>query len=185
MRKLTLHLAAGILAGLAIASPAADSAAGPSGQAAHLNRLVDMPEKPWTQLLAQNALDLSPGEIYRLTFWAKASQPLVLRVLTKIDQPPWTGLQEQKLDLGTAWEKHEVLLQSDAAEPGHTRLEFRYGGPEAGEIWIADVSLLPDGNDTAPNRIQNPRFEEALTHWYTEGLRPGQFVIETAPVSQP
>lgn len=182
MRKLFLRILAISLACTATAVRAEE---GPTGNAARLQRLVEITEKPWAQLLAQNALDLKPGEMYRLTFWAKASQALTLRVLIKMDRPPWTGLQEQKLDLGTSWEPLEVLLQADTADPGHTRLEFRYAGTEAGDIWIADVQLRPDADTSAPNMIQNSRFEEKLKNWYTEGLRPEAFVIQVEPAQAP
>ena len=154
---------------------------GPTGNAARLQRQMEMTDKPWTQLLSQNGIDLKPGETYRLTFWAKASQVMMLRVLAKIDQPPWTGLQEKKLELGPEWTQQEVFLQSDLAEPGHTRLEFRYGGTEAGDIWIADVELRPDADTSAPNMLPNGRFEDDLTNWYIEGLRPGAFAITVEP----
>jgi hypothetical protein len=180
MRK-SLFITASLLACAVIPLRAGDAQA-PSGNAALLHRMVEMSEKPWTQLLSQNGLDLKPGEPYLLTFWAKASQDLTLRVLTKFDKAPWTGLQEQKLELGTEWVRQEVLLQSDLAEPGHTRLEFRYGGMEAGDIWIADVQLRPEVDAAAPNMIQNGKFEEQLTKWYIEGQRKDAFSILVEPV---
>jgi len=169
-----------ILACTVIAVPAADQ--GPTGNAARMQRHVEMSEKPWTQLLSQNGLDLKPGESYLLKFWAKASQPMTLRVIMKIDQAPWTGLGEQKRELGTEWELHEVLLEPTTPEPGHTRLEFRYGGPESGDIWIANAELRPEADAGAPNMIRNGNFEEQLTSWYTEGVRPNGFSVLVEPV---
>jgi hypothetical protein len=171
----------GLIAAQTVPALGADAQA-PTGNAARLQRMVEMSEKPWTQLLSQNALNFTPGETYLLSFWVKSSQYLTLRILTKFDQAPWTGLQEQKLEIGPEWTHQEVLLQSDKAEPNHTRLEFRYGGTEAGDIWIADVQLRPEADAAAPNMIQNGRFEEQLTKWYVEGLRPGGFSIAVEPV---
>lgn len=172
----------GLFAAQAVQAVDGDAASAPSGNAARLQRLVEVSDKPWTQLLSQNALDLKPGEPYRLTFWAKASAPMVLRVLIKIDQAPWTGLQEQRLELGAEWQLQEVFLKSDIAEPGHTRLEFRYGGTEPGDLWVADVQLRPEGSNDAENIIQNGRFEDQLVHWYIEGQRPEVFSIQVEPV---
>ena len=185
MHKALLRITAVLLACTGLPLQAGSDPQGPTGKAAHLQRQMEMTDKPWTQLLSQNGIDLKPGETYLLTFWAKASQIMVLRVLTKLDQPPWAGLQEKKLELGTEWALQEVLLQSDTAEPGHTRLEFRYGGPDAGDIWIADVQVRPEADAAAPNLIQNGRFEEELTNWYIEGQRPGAFSIAVEPVGAP
>lgn len=154
-----------------------EDAAAPAGNYAHLSRLEEG-DKPGSHLFSQNGIDLNPEASYRLTFWAKASTPLVMRVLTKFDQPPWKGLQDKRVELGTEWQQHEVILSGAGAEPGHTRLEFRYAGPEPGEIWLADVQLQPEGEADAKNMIVNGRFEEKLTNWYTEGQRPGIFVVD-------
>jgi len=157
----------------------ASDATAPAGNAAHLNRLAAEVDKPYIHLLSQNGIDLAPGETYRLTFWARASEGRMLRISTKFDQPPWKGLQDQRVQLDTNWTFYEVSLNGDGAEPGHTRLEFRYAGPEAGEIWIADVRLLPETADAAaPNMIQNGRFEDKLLNWYIEGQRPGIFAVD-------
>jgi len=175
MKKLFLvvaFLAACILPGWT------EDAAAPSGNFAHLKRLEEASDKPWSHLFSQNGLDLNPDVSYRLAFWAKASTPLVMRVITKMDQAPWKGLQDQRVELGTDWQLFELSLSGSGAEAGHTRLEFRYAGAEAGEIWLADVQLQPEGDATAKNMIVNGRFEDKLTSWYIEGQRPGVFVVE-------
>lgn len=157
----------------------ASDAAAPAGHAAHLNRLAAQVDKPYNHLLSQNGIDLSPGETYRLTFWARASEGLILRVTTKFDQPPWKGLQDERVQLDTTWTFYEISLKGDEAEPGHTRLEFRYAGPEAGEIWIADVRLLPETSDDASkNMIRNGQFQDQLINWYIEGQKPGIFAVD-------
>lgn len=179
-------LVASILAVCALSGPArAGEATASTGNVAHLNRLEDQIDKPWTHLLSQNGIDLVPGENYRLTFRAKASQGLMLRISTKFDQPPWKGLEDQRVQLDTEWRSYEVSLNGKDAEPGHTRLEFRFGGPEAGEIWIADVRLVPDGADeTSPNLVVNGRFEDKLLNWYIEGQRPGVFTVDVQTLQE-
>jgi len=148
------------------------------GKAAHLKRL----EEDSSNLLSQNGIDLATGETYRLTFWAKASHPLVLRVLTKMDQPPWKGFQAKTVEVDTEWHQQEIALDATGTVPGHTRLEIRFGGPEVGEAWIADVRLRKEGDEEeSGNLLMNSRFEEGeggLAHWYIEGLKPGVFEVE-------
>ena len=169
---------AGCLLGPQVVQGAADPVA-PSGNIAHLQRLEEVPEKPWRHLFAQNKLDLKPDQNYLLTFWAKSSQPLTLRILTKVAQPPWAGLKEQKVELTTDWQRFELMFDGENTVPGQTRLEFRYGGQESGDIWIGEVAMHPEGSDqkSETNLILNGRFEDQLSNWYIEGQQPGVFLV--------
>ena len=164
------------------------TAKGPSGNAAHLSRLVEQTDQPWKQQLYQNDIDLKQGENYVLTFWAKASKPLKVKVSTKNGAPPWAffGLRND-VDLTTEWTRVELGFPADEKViSGHSRLSFNFGGPEAAEIWIADVRLQKAGADpkTTDNLIQNPRFQEELTHWYAEGAQAGVYVCDVQSLSE-
>ena len=156
---------------------AADGTASPPGNVVHLKRLEESPESPAKHFLAQSDIDLKNDDAYVLTFWAKASPSLAMRVTTK-NTRTWAGLESQRVDLGSEWQQCEVQLVGEKAEPGHTRLEFHYDGQEAGDIWIADVHLRLEGADKKENLIVNGRFEDQLNKWYSEGQQAGVFLIE-------
>jgi hypothetical protein len=75
----------------------------------------------------------APGQ-YSATFWAKASQPRSIGVLTvnpTTGVPVWWNL----LNIGTTWKRYQVLFDGTA---GSVKLEFRLGA-SPGDVWLDDV----------------------------------------------
>lgn len=175
-----------LVVAVTIILPGLQAADAPTGNAAHLKRSEETPDQPWRHLFGQNNIDLKESESYMLTFWAKASQSMKLKVSTKVGQPPWAyfGLRTE-VELSPEWQRYELTFDGKGSVPEKTRLSFNYGGTEPGDIWIADARLRVAGTDenSTENLLKNPRFDEDLQDWYTEGVQPGIFLVETQPVS--
>lgn len=158
---------------------------GPAGNAVHLKRFEESPDQPWRHQFFQNDIDLKAEETYVLTFWARASQSLIMKVSTKVSQPPWGFFgTRSEVELTPEWQRHELTFSGEGSVPGHSRVAFGYAGTEPGDIWLADLSLRPEGADSSPNLIDNPRFEDAMSRWNSEGTQTGVFLVETQSLSE-
>ena len=152
----------------------------PEGNVFHLKRMVES-SQPWKYQIHQNNIDLDPERSYRVTFVAKASEPLQLSVSTKICEPPWSGFGlREKVDLTTEWQTFEYVFEAQGTVPGRSRLTFYSADSAPGEFWIDSVVVRPaDAEaDSTENRILNPGFDEELTDWRVEGARDGECVFE-------
>ena len=175
------HLfAASVLLASVVAGGAQDA---PVGNVVHLKRYEAATDSPGRYLFSQNNINLSPDVPYILSFWAKASQPVRLRISTKFDEPPWTGFgKPEVVELTSDWQRYEVPLDGAGASPGHTRLQFHFVELDHGDVWMADIQLKENGAAAeAENLVHNGRFEEALTGWYIEGVRKEIFEITVIP----
>ena len=118
------------------------------------------PEMPALQLEPQGAaadlhaqelqfpnLKLGPGQVYTLSFWARASQPRpVLVDVSNAGPDDWNpvGLHETLL-LGPEWQLVHRVFRASKTIPGTTRICFKFGGNNT-PFSLAGVTLRQGGD---------------------------------------
>jgi hypothetical protein len=92
-------------------------------------------------VVLRQTISLSPGGVYRLRFWAKASSNRKLTTLLIQDKSPWNivGLWKQA-SLSSQWQQFETVFTYTGVEP-NARLVFRMGD-RIGKVWIDNVELI-------------------------------------------
>jgi hypothetical protein len=148
----------------------------PPGLTAHLVRPQPAPGNPRGHGFFQASIDLQPGADYLLTFWGRASKPTPFLVYTKDDCPPWAIFGARAtVTFDTAWRRYKVAFNAKDAIPQHTRITFGYSGPDAAEVWLADVALRKTDALDGPNLIANGQFENGLAQWVVDGKQNGVY----------
>jgi hypothetical protein len=102
----------------------------------------------WHIQLHQTGLDLTEGEPYTVTFWAKADRERTLPVYTSLDREDWhnVGL-DSRVTVGTEWRKYTASFTATRTQKDHNRLTFVLGNA-TGTVDLAGISLRP-GVETA------------------------------------
>ncbi len=117
------------------------------------------------QELQFSNLAIEPGQIYTLSFWAKADAARSLHVDVSNQGPPqWNSVGFQEvLSLGPEWQEvHRVFRSSDNI-PGKARICFKFGGSEV-DFQLAGLSLrrggdwivLPEGQSVEQGNVDIP-----------------------------
>jgi hypothetical protein len=96
--------------------------------------------------LTQPNRSLEQGKNYRLTFWARASHPLEVLVISSKASPDWDnyGLSRSVL-LTPQWQSVAVSFEARTTARD-ARMQFLFGG-ETGQVWIDEVSLMEGGEE--------------------------------------
>jgi hypothetical protein len=108
----------------------------PQGTAAELH----------AQELQHPNLKIMPGQVYTLTFWARANRPRpVFFDVSNAGPDEWSpvGLGET-LQLGPEWQQVRRVFRASKAIPGATRICFKFGGNST-PLAIAGLSLRQGG----------------------------------------
>ncbi len=139
---------------------AAESAAGqtnaPEGRVLHISGI-----KPdginWHLQTHQTGLNLKAGEMYTVSFSARADAARALPVGVRLDQDPWSNVGlDERAALDTLWKSFTfTFTANDAVVPNHARLSFTIGGSPA-DVYIADVSLTTGRGRRGPDSRANP-----------------------------
>jgi hypothetical protein len=92
----------------------------------------------------QSQRSLEQGRSYRLTFWARASRPMELLVISSKGSPDWDnyGLS-QTVPLTTQWQSVSLTFEATGTVQD-ARIQFLFGG-QTGQVWIDEVSLQERG----------------------------------------
>jgi hypothetical protein len=91
-------------------------------------------------------LTIQPGQIYTLSFWARADAARTLNVDVSNQGPPqWNqvGYQET-LQLTPEWQQIHRVFRASETIPGKTRICFKFGGSDV-DFALAGLSLRPGG----------------------------------------
>jgi hypothetical protein len=91
-------------------------------------------------------LTIEPGQIYTLSFWARADAARTLNVDVSNQGPPqWNqvGYQET-LQLTPEWQQIHRVFRASETIPGKTRICFKFGGSDV-DFALAGLSLRPGG----------------------------------------
>jgi hypothetical protein len=156
----------------------------------------------WFLQLHLDGLNLSPGQTYTLSFWAKSEAPRALRTGAKMDREPWqvVGLT-QNFQLVPEWKRYSATFRAADPIPNHSRISFTLGA-SATDVWLADVQLrsgdgstleagqtMEQGNIALPPISSSAQGQDALRFLsqfeikYAERLR--DFLKNTVKAQQP
>jgi hypothetical protein len=116
----------------------------PPGKALRIAR-IGTDGTDWHLQLNRTALTLKEGQLYTLSFAARADAPRSLGVCVRLDVEPWSMLGlDTGAGLGTAWKRYAFSFVARGTQPGHCRISCVFGG--SGTPWeLANVSLCSGG----------------------------------------
>lgn len=149
----------------------------------------------WHVQFGQTDLALLEGETYRLTFAARASQPITAWGTVMRDSEPWDALGwEAEVALTTDWVTHTVLFTATKTILGGARVSFdvgqtpltlwfdgfRFHEEHVFRGWLGwledrygstgglDAAWAPAGTVSETEMLTNGSFESGLTGWQTQ-----------------
>jgi hypothetical protein len=111
----------------------------------------------------KTGLSVVTGGSYTLAFWARASTALDLAFHIYSDDCPWgTCLNNQSVQIGTAWQRYQFQFFSTGTASAALNLFVR----QPGTVWLDDVSLR--GGDTSVFRRDFDRGVVLLNYTSTQ-----------------
>ncbi|HVU25017.1 MAG TPA: carbohydrate binding domain-containing protein [Opitutus sp.] len=130
----------------------------------------------WHVQLTQGSLTLSAGQIYTISFWAKAANATPLSTtLTRTGPNDYSAVNSSlSVTLGSTWQHYTTTFQGGSTESS-VRLAFNGFGDRTATVWLADVRFqtggqlggLPDGASleagNIPTVLHNPLDGSAAT----------------------
>jgi hypothetical protein len=122
---------------------------GATGKVIRLNVLT-LGSQNWHLQFHQADIDLTDGEPYTLTFWAKADRARVLPVYTGVDRDDYhhIGL-ESTVPLTAEWQRFTLSFTANRTLKDHNRLTFVLGDA-LGTIDLAGITLQPGVENPFP-----------------------------------
>lgn len=126
---------------------------------------------PWDNIIGQGGIPLQSGEMYTLTFTARASANVTVTMLLQQDGPPYTGYFSSPLALTAVNQDFSFTFISPASDAAAV-FQFQIGGQGDFTFYLDDVSLLgPEPITPPPSTIgellQNGDFSSGLSPWWT------------------
>ncbi len=151
----------------------------PLGKAAHI-AITQLSDATWHIQFNQSGLDLSQGQAYTLSFWARSAAPLTMQLFAGLDKEPWghIGLDET-VNLTGEWKKYVYYFTPDKPQPNHNRLSFVLGGV-LGQVWFADFRLMKGSiiPREAHWSLQAKNLELPVSSLSRQGLDYTAFLVE-------
>ncbi|MCB1126598.1 MAG: carbohydrate binding domain-containing protein, partial [Verrucomicrobiae bacterium] len=98
------------------------------------------------QELQYPGLQIQPGRVYTITFWARAAAPrTVYADVSNAGPQDWSAIGfSETIALTSEWQRVQRVFRATDDIPGNTRICFKFGGSEV-DFWLAGVSLRPGG----------------------------------------
>lgn len=121
--------------GAAVETTAATRTAGRSAAAIIVSPSAVADAEGKSARLSQNDLMLQPGQIYRLSFWAKSDAGRSVHIAVATGEP----VVETEILTTENWRRYVVYFQT-AAPAGAARIDFDFGG-RPGAVWLDDIVL--------------------------------------------
>src|SRR5205823_222752 len=109
--------------------------AGVGSASARINLPAAGPATWWTSFASVGSINLSPGQSYSATFWAKASTPMTFPIVAARASDAY-AFDFLNLAVGTTWKHYQVVFAPNAF--GAAQLQF-WLGLVAGQVWFDDV----------------------------------------------
>ncbi|MEM9159931.1 MAG: carbohydrate binding domain-containing protein [Verrucomicrobiota bacterium] len=99
----------------------------------------------WHVQLNQGGLGLTEGQLYTVSFWARADSNLSLTASSSLAYDPWSGLDYgSTVSVTSEWQRFESSFISNYTD-ANTRINFNGFGTEAVTLYLSDVTLRPGG----------------------------------------
>jgi hypothetical protein len=136
----------------------------------------------WHIQFLQTGLDLGEGEVYTLSFWARADRKRGLGCSTSLDQGDYRGVGlADGVMLTPEWQRFERTFTARRTVPKHTRLVFSLGVGGEGAVELAGVSLRPGAKDTLPKgaTVEAGTMPQGRLHKSPAGQDWVAFLIDT------
>jgi hypothetical protein len=99
----------------------------------------------WHVQMNQGSLGFTEGEIYTLSFWAKADNHSQMFVGIQQAYNPWGTFESITYALSTDWQQYTLSFLTGFTD-NNTRVNFGGLGLVASNVYLADVSLRPGGS---------------------------------------
>ena len=104
----------------------------------------------WAFQLNRDGLDLQEGQVYTLSFWARADSPRRISVNLWQDREPrrfqgFTGYA----DLTVNWEQYSFVFRPVNPDPQHSRISWNLG-KDTGTIQLGETNLRVGGKISLP-----------------------------------
>lgn len=124
----------------------------PPGVAGRVARLevTRAGKQAWQAQFQQDGVNLTDGELYTVTFWARADRKRAMSVNALLDQADWrnVGLRETA-QLTLEWQPFRFRFTATRAVEKHVRFVFGVG-TATGTVDVAGVSLRSGSEETLP-----------------------------------
>ena len=113
-------------------------------------RIEKLGTLPWAFQVQRDALDLDNGQLYTVTFRARADSPRRVSVNLWRDEQPYQyeGFSGYA-DLTTEWKEYKFSFRPVDAEARHSRLSWNLGN-QLGTVQLSDIELREGGRIAAP-----------------------------------
>ncbi len=104
----------------------------------------------WAFQLNRDGLDLQEGQVYTVSFWARADQPRRISVNLWQDREPrrfqgFTGYA----DLTNDWQQFSFVFRPNNPDPNHSRISWNFG-KDTGAIQLGEIDLRTGGKISLP-----------------------------------
>ena len=154
--------------------------AGAAGHAARIN-VAMLGGQNWNIQFVQSKLDLTEGEPYTLSFWAKADKLRSLGVYASVDTGDYHKIGfGADAALGTEWKQFSYSFAANTTLKEHDRLVFVLGDA-LGTVDIAGISLRPGSETPLPDgaTIEAGNFPSSRIAFNPQGADWAQFLMDT------
>ncbi|MBN1404576.1 MAG: carbohydrate binding domain-containing protein [Opitutales bacterium] len=123
----------------------------------------------WHVQFGQSGLSVTEGQVYTLSFWARADSAMSVSMVVSMAHDPWSSLFNSSNALTTAWQYYEIPFQARITD-ANVRVLLGGMGASVCNVYLGNVSLktggntsgLPEGATLASGNI--PMLESSATY---------------------
>ena len=160
-----------------------DDLKAPTGAAGRLIRITVTKQggANWNIQFVQSKLDLTAGEPYTVSFWAKADKPRPLPVYASVDTGDYHNIGlTATAALTTEWKQYRYDFGANQVQKEHNRLVFVLGDA-LGTVDIAGISLRPGVETPLPEgaTVEAESFPSGRISFNAQGEDWAQFLMDT------
>jgi beta-glucanase (GH16 family) len=116
---------------------------------------------PWDVQVSQHNLKIESGQIYHLSFWAKANRSTALITAVLINSNDYTAYSGETFVLSDSWERYSLEFMAGVTAPVNLNVDL---GLETGTYYLDDFSFsTPDLRNL--NLLKNADFTDGSMGW--------------------
>jgi hypothetical protein len=99
----------------------------------------------WHVQFTQSGLPVEQGQVYTISYWARADSPITVNMALGLAHDPWSAVAGTSSDLTSTWQYFETSFQSTVTD-ANTRVVLNGMGATVCNVYLAGVSLRPGGD---------------------------------------